>query len=86
MPVANTFAAPWIPVEERMPEKGKYVLVSVVDDHAGVERYVWVAAWDYDDFADSGWSWRFPECDDPCVDIVAWMPLPEIYKEKEEQE
>jgi len=75
----------WIPVEESMPERGKYVLVSCVDDHAGVERYVWVAVWDYDDYADSGWSWRFPECDDPCVDIVAWMPLPEIYKEKEEK-
>lgn len=74
----------WIPVEERMPENGKYVLVSCVDARDdGVHRYTWVAAWDFDDFADAGWSWRFPECDDPNVDIVAWMSLPEIYQEKE---
>lgn len=76
----------WIPVEERMPENGKYVLVSCVDaGDDGVHRYTWVAAWDFDDFADAGWSWRFPECDDPCVDIVAWMPLPGIYGKEEER-
>lgn len=25
------------------------------------------------------------ECDDPCVDIVAWMPLPGIYGKEEER-
>ena len=74
----------WISVEERMPEKGKYVLVSACDDLGDVVyRYAWIAYWDFDDFADAGWSWRFPDGDGLGVDIVAWMPLPEIYKKEE---
>ena len=70
----------WIPVEERLPEEGKRVLVT----YDLVNKYPWVNILHYgksmyDDKpcfyeADSEWG------DVPYDGIVAWMPLPKPYE------
>lgn len=60
----------WIPVSERLPEKEQYVLVSTD------MNYVVTAA-----FKGDYWNSVF---DLDWVEVLAWMPLPEAYKGKEE--
>lgn len=69
----------WIPVTERPPKIGEYVLCMVRQRYYGqlhVCRYV-----DEDEYISHPYfDWRhngFP-------DVVAWMPLPEPYKEATE--
>ena len=63
----------WIPVSERLPEGDKEVLVT--SDWG----FLYIA--EYEVFSDGvgRWSetveWRF-------IDVTAWMPLPEPYKEE----
>lgn len=71
----------WIPVSERLPEDGQRVLVT----YDLVNSYPWVNILRYGKpmsedkpcfyEADSEWG------DVPYDGIVAWMPLPEPYKE-----
>ena len=59
----------WIPVTERLPEASGLYLVSVKNDH---ERRYSKTAW----FEKDVWFAR--------QDVIAWMPLPEPYKEATE--
>lgn len=67
----------WIPVSERLPEiKQNYEECYLVTDG----RFCWMAYWT------SEKEWVFAECTDcknkiDWTDVVAWMPLPELYKE-----
>ena len=56
----------WIPVTERLPEESGCYLVSVKNDH---KRRYSKTAW----FGKDTWFAR--------QDVIAWMPLPEPYKE-----
>lgn len=65
----------WIPVSERLPEEGDVVLIcsksGVIDfGKRKGDKWVWLAEalWDY---------WQETE------DLIAWMPLPEAYKESD---
>lgn len=70
----------WIPVSERLPEAGEYV--------GDVAKYYLVQN-EFGDmlvarYAHSGY-WEQIYQYKPCADeIVAWMPLPEPYKEEQE--
>lgn len=67
----------WIPVSERLPEiKKNYLECYLVTDG----RFYWMA------YLASEKEWVFAECTDcknkiDWTDVVAWMPLPEPYKE-----
>lgn len=67
----------WIPVSERLPEiKKNYLECYLVTD----DRFCWMA------YLASEKEWVFAECTDcknkiDWTDVVAWMPLPELYKE-----
>lgn len=67
----------WIPVSERLPEiKKNYLECYLVTDG----RFCWMA------YLASEKEWVFAECTDcknkiDWTDVVAWMPLPELYKE-----
>lgn len=69
----------WIPVSERLPEiKKNYLECYLVTDG----RFCWMA------YLASEKEWVFAECTDcknkiDWADVVAWMPLPELYKEDE---
>ena len=68
----------WIPVTERFPEERGSYLVTVVD--GTIKRAI--AQWLYDVADGEGYF----VCDECCAeDIVAWMPLPEPYKEAENE-
>lgn len=70
-------ATNWIPVSERLPEiKKNYLECYLVTDG----RFCWMA------YFASEQEWVFAECTDcknkiDWADVVAWMPLPELYKE-----
>ena len=67
----------WIPASERLPEiKRNYEECYLVTDGT----FCWMAYWT------SKKVWVFAECTDcknkiDWTDVVAWMPLPEPYKE-----
>lgn len=73
----------WISIDDRLPDEGVQVLVHKRDSGMDVAYY------------DRDRGWCFPFWDyDLCIsadmgtsgfwDIVAWMPLPEPYKERKE--
>lgn len=63
----------WIPVSERLPEKGKDLLV--YDGECVYVAYYYDGKWWSSDYHLSG--------DRP---VKAWMPLPEPYREEQEHE
>ena len=72
----------WIPVSERLPEEGYRVLATVNGKHNNTTFIDALEIAEYD--SDEGWiiegylDWINP-------DVTAWMPLPEPYKESEEE-
>lgn len=70
----------WIPCSERMPEDGQYVLASTTDFGAlamiYTEPYCWNEVSGEEDYYGYGCSSEF---------VKAWMPLPEPYKECEDE-
>ena len=77
----------WIPVSERLPNNSEHdwVLAQVQEDNG----YMWIPRvmeyceskddW-YDDAENGGW---LKESHGDAFKVIAWMPLPEPYKEKE---
>lgn len=66
----------WIPCSERLPSESDYYLVTIIDD-TGRKTLgcIWFAH-EGDYYGESEWR----ELDD-FDDVIAWMPLPEPYKE-----
>ena len=69
----------WIPTSERLPKTPGRYLTYIVNKHDTNYRYIMTCEYVESDL----WSW-FP--DDECAsdNVIAWMPLPEGYKEKGE--
>ena len=72
----------WIPVSERLPEDGCGVLVTVNGKHNNI---IFVNALEIAEYRNTeGWiiegylDWLDPN-------VIAWQPLPEPYKESEEE-
>ena len=61
-------------IDCKMPEDGERILVTTA--HGTVELDE--AGYDDGYYLDSGYDWQ--------TDIIAWMPLPEPYKESEDRE
>lgn len=83
----------WIPVSERLPEKnGKYLVT--VSSFCGLPQHIEVLSFAMDlhridkydfpehkcGFYEYDSEWGYLEVDD----VLAWMPLPEEYKEESE--
>ena len=66
-------ALQWIPVTERLPEKQERVLT--VDKYGSICVSEWLPSVDDDLY---GWMSDIHELEN---DIIAWMPLPEPYRE-----
>ena len=72
-------AQQWIPCSERLPATNKDVLIQFYSNQA--VGYVYDDKW----YINSGGDWStdvFPGDEQP----LAWMPLPEPYKEREKNE
>ena len=76
---ANNLYGGWIPVSERLPERDEIVLVCYkTTDTVHMCKYM-------DDGSENPW-WSYK--DDCCVwnnVVLAWMPLPEPYKEPRDE-
>ena len=75
-------ASGWIPVTEKLPENGCGVLVTVNGKHSNI---TFVNALEIAEYRNTeGWiiegylDWLDPN-------VIAWQPLPEPYKESEEE-
>ena len=74
-------AVRWIPVTERLPESGKYVLMSFENfTLPAIGRY------EINDEGDGAWYLGDNDEGDTCCSVGlfvnAWMPLPEPYREE----
>ena len=68
----------WIPVSERLPEHGKYVLISCEGfDVPSVVKY------EEDDIGGTFYLSEDVPCKDFGIAVEAWRPFPEPYKEQE---
>lgn len=72
----------WIPCSERLPEDGRQVLVYAISVHFALAKY------DEMRNADGIYSMQWVTFDAwkpfyTIKDVVAWMPLPEVYREGE---
>ena len=62
----------WIPVTERLPEENKPVIVTSVGKYQSFTHVDWIDHWTHE------WS--------QSIKVTAWMPLPEPYQERSENE
>jgi hypothetical protein len=72
----------WIPISERLPEEAYGCLVTVFDtDVITQEDFEYILPYfvGYD-----GKTWNDANGDPIPFEVIAWMPLPEPYKESEE--
>ena len=67
----------WIPCSERLPKYGKTVLITNAKGNVSYGRFRGVEFWEED--GDSCWTWK----KNTIEHVLAWMPLPEPYKEEE---
>lgn len=63
----------WIPVTERLPEEGQFIIVSYPYDASDCSRKRVMTAWYHKEY---GFT---------CGIADAWMPLPQPYKEESEE-
>ena len=65
----------WIPVSERLPENSGRYLAYIVNEYDDKLQYIMTCEY----IVNGRWNW-WP--DDECAsdNVVAWMPLPELYK------
>lgn len=68
----------WIPCSERLPKYGKTVLITNDKGNVSYGRFRGVEFWRED--GDSYWTWK----KNTIEHVLAWMPLPEPYREEEE--
>lgn len=69
----------WIPCSERLPDKSDFYMVCAYNG----DTYDYRKNWFYheDDYGDSEWTGLIP-----CEKVIAWVPLPEPYRENKGDE
>lgn len=72
----------WIPCSERLPEESDYYMACVYDEEANDYDYRknWFAHKDDYSIEESEWRELLP-----AEKVTAWMPLPEPYKENDDE-
>ena len=71
-------AQQWIPCSERLPENDDVVLIY---DGREIMTGYYVSKWNWGGLNNSRWYSKDLRYENN-IDIIAWMPLPEPYKEK----
>lgn len=65
----------WIPVDVKLPPEPKNLGLGIYLVTAKEREYPFIAVWNGKDFFDCGEETK----------VIAWMPLPEVYKEKKHE-
>lgn len=66
----------WIPVSERLPDIAKKCIVQLTDGHITIGSYHSIDKWT---FQETSVRYSYPK-----ESVIAWQPLPELYKKEEE--
>lgn len=75
--------SPWVPVSERLPKIGEHHISEPCLVYCKGGAYAF-AELEENIFGQVGWDCeRDDDYHEPIGEVVAWMPLPEPYKEKE---
>ena len=74
----------WIPVSERLPEDMQFVLMTIrrMSRLYNHKPFITVGYISWNQTA--WWCARDGDCTLHEIEVIAWMPLPEIYKEESE--
>ncbi len=67
----------WIPIDVRLPDDGEEVLVTYIVKGKPNKRYVMMAEHVFDGWSDPFREYRIPGV---CIQVLAWMPLPDPYR------
>ena len=70
----------WIPCSERLPDKAGYEVLATLENSFG-QRRVTIIFTGYGD--ESFWHCNNKEYDLEAWKVIAWQPLPELYKEND---
>ena len=76
-PMPQSVPGKWIPCSERLPEKNKLVLGWYKDNP--------FSGYTYGIVMKTRMGWVFDYGNRYCSSVVAWMPLPEPYKENDDE-
>ena len=78
--VAEEYNNGWIPCSERLPDKAGYEVLATLENSFG-QRRVTIIFTGYGD--ESFWHCNNKEYDLEAWKVIAWQPLPELYKEND---
>ena len=78
--VAEEYNNGWIPCSERLPDKAGYEVLATLENSFG-QRRVTIIFTGYGD--ESFWHCNNKEIDIEVWKVIAWQPLPELYKEND---
>lgn len=78
--VAEEYNNGWIPCSERLPDKAGYEVIATLENSFG-QRKVTIIFTGYGD--ESFWHCNNKEIDIEVWKVIAWQPLPELYKEND---
>ena len=78
--VAEEYNNGWIPCSERLPDKAGYEVLATLENSFG-QRRVTIIFTGYGD--ESFWHYNNKEYDLEAWKVIAWQPLPELYKEND---
>lgn len=72
----------WVPVKDMLPEDGEMCITAWVHQHRSCPypHYYGLAIWDATEE-----KWDIEETAKEDIDVLAWMPLPEPYKEDDKE-
>ena len=78
--VAEEYNNGWIPCSERLPDKAGYEVLATLENSVGQRRGAIIFT-GYGD--ESFWHCNNKEYDLEAWKVIAWQPLPELYKEND---
>lgn len=71
----------WIPVEEHLPKQNEMVLITIIRKDKRYNKIPFISIGYISWSNTTWWCAHDGDCKSANVEVLAWMPLPEAYKE-----